>query len=92
MKTWDDLIDDRSFENAGDYKRTPDGTILSPGKFEGQPWYVPYYWELGCADDMDGDAHVYHVTRAERKAFKPLLHGRKKVKLVEDDDGNVMEV
>lgn len=34
-----------------------DGRIRSPGKFEGELVYVPYYWEYGLEGGSDGDAN-----------------------------------
>lgn len=92
MTKWDNLYDERALEEAQSYSRDDNGYITSPGKFEGEMWYVPYYWALGHDCDMEGDVHVYSVTNKERAIFAPLLKGRKKIKLRESNDGFVSEV
>lgn len=49
-----------------------------PGKFEGEPWYAPYFWQ--CALEGAGDEPFYHgetvagdvipVDAEEREAFE----------------------
>jgi len=50
-----------------------------PGKFEGSPAYVPYFWDIGMdggADDeeWDGDTPiwVFHITPEDRAMFPEL--------------------
>ena len=65
-----------------------------PGKFEGCASYVPFYWDAylnGCADDDDGKVLSFDVTEDDKVLF-PELKRRKRVKLVETDDGFVCEV
>jgi len=68
--------------------------VSRPGKFEGEAPYVPYYWEAflsGCADRDDGRVLGFDVT-AEDKALFPELAKRRTVKLMETDQGFVVEV
>lgn len=65
-----------------------------PGKFEGEPPYVPYFWDAflnGLQDSDDGKILVFNVT-AEDKAIFPELRRRRAVKLMQSDQGFVMEV
>lgn len=42
--------------------------ITSPGKFEGEPIFAPYYWDLamqGFADSDNGTVAVFHFTKAQ---------------------------
>jgi hypothetical protein len=74
--------------------KTAAGRIISPGKFEGEMVYVPYFWEAylnGCADRDDGRVLGFDVT-AEDKAMFPELKGRRTVRLMERDDGFVVQV
>ena len=76
------------------YKVSERGTIQSPGKFEGEMLYVPYFWDAflnGMADRDDGQTIGFNIT-AEDKAQFPELKHRRTVKLVEDNQGFVMEV
>lgn len=70
------------------------GRITSPGKFEGEQSYVPYFWEAylnGCADRDDGRVLGFDVT-AEDKALFPALKKRRTVRLIEDSQGFVREI
>lgn len=71
-----------------------DETVKGPGKFEGCAAYVPFYWEAylnGCADDDDGEVLIFDVMPEDKQLF-PELKRRKRVKLLERDDGFVVEV
>jgi hypothetical protein len=75
------------------YKVGADGRIRSPGKFEGEMLYVPYFWECylnGCADGDNGRRIWFSVMACDRKQF-PELAKRRSVGLVEDDSGFVRE-
>jgi len=77
-----------------DYKVDSRGMITSPGKFEGQCRYVPYFWDVfldGFADADDGKVLSFYVTAEDKKMF-PELRRRKAVKLVETDQGFVVEI
>lgn len=67
------------------------GRIQNPGKFEGEPLYVPYFWEEalnGLADDDDGIYFFFNVTATDREIF-PELKGIKTVTLHETGNGFV---
>jgi hypothetical protein len=69
------------------------GRISSPGKFEGEMVYVPYYWDIGMngfADIDDGRVCKFQVTTEDKKEF-PELKRRRWVSLYEDDNGFVRE-
>ena len=69
------------------------GVICSPGKFEGEHAYVPYFWTIyldGGADD-DGQVITIPVEPGDRRLF-PALRRRRYVRLGEDDFGFVSEV
>ena len=69
--------------------------VTRPGKFQGCAPYVPFFWQVtldGCADYCDATgAHSVEVTAADKVLF-PELKRRKRVRLVERDDGFVVEV
>jgi hypothetical protein len=68
--------------------------VSSPGKFEGEPAYVPYYWDVyldGGAGRDNVDLLGFDVT-AEDKALFPELKHRLAVTLRETDQGFVVEV
>jgi hypothetical protein len=65
-----------------------------PGKFEGQPAYVPYYWDVylnGFADNDTGDVLVFRVDEGDKQLF-PELKRRRSVKLRQTEQGFVEEV
>jgi len=71
--------------------RVENGVIRSPGKFEGEPVYVPYFWQFyleGGAEDDDGETLTFHVTDEDRAMFPELANVRH-VFLWESDDGFV---
>lgn len=51
------------------------GRIVSPGKFEGEPIFAPYFWNAaleGMADDDDGECYTFALS-AEDHALWPEL-------------------
>lgn len=69
------------------------GRITTPGKFEGEAVYVPYFWDAylnGFADRDNGTVLGFDVTAEDKKLF-PELKGRRTVKLYERSDGFVCE-
>lgn len=70
------------------------GRIQSPGKFEGEMLYVPFFWDIGMdgfADRDDGNVLGFDVSATDKTEF-PELKGRRTVKLLQRDDGFVCEV
>lgn len=70
------------------------GVIRSPGKFEGEPLYVPYFWDAfmnGMADSDHQGILGFDVTEEDKKEF-PELKRRRVVKLSEREDSFVVEV
>ena len=70
------------------------GIIRSPGKFEGEMIYVPFYWDVfmnGLADRDNGRVLGFNVSPDDKKMF-PELRRRRTVRLIERDDGFVVEV
>lgn len=68
-----------------------DGVIRSPGKFEGEPVYAPYFWDAflnGMQDEDDGEFLLFNVTDEDRVEF-PELQGVSQVSLGEDSQGFV---
>lgn len=77
-----------------EYSVDEHGIIRSPGKFEGEMLYVPYFWDAylnGFADRDNGRVLGFNVT-AKAKAEFPELRKRRTVKLLEDNNGFVVEV
>ena len=67
------------------------GYIRDPGKFEGEPQYVPYFWERGLwgeADEDDGEAYIFELTAEDRTMF-PELEGSTRLRLWASDQGFV---
>ena len=77
-----------------DYQVDNRGIIRSPGKFEGEMLYVPHFWDVfldGLADRDNGRVLGFDVTPEDKVEF-PELKRRRTVKLVENDQGFVVEV
>lgn len=71
--------------------KVENGIIRSPGKFEGEPVYAPYFWEAlldGMADKDDGKSAVFYITQEDKEQF-PELKRRRAVRLFQDDNGFV---
>ena len=69
--------------------------VASPGKFEGEMAYVPYFWEKGLDGWADAEADngdFIFVVMPEDYAEFPELRGKKGVRLHEDEQGFVREV
>lgn len=71
------------------------GNITSPGKFEGEQLYAPYFWEVilngdGCPmrDKHDDEWTLLNVNNEERDEF-PELGDAHRVALFESDNGFV---
>ncbi len=69
--------------------------ITNPGKFEGEPRYTPYFWNLtlhSAQDDIeyiDNDVFdIFYVTEDDRKLFPDLI-GIDEVAISVDDNGFV---
>lgn len=79
------------------YKKFLD-RVNSPGKFQGELPYVPYYWEYWLNGFFDFDNEKYgclvtgwYVTAEDKQLF-PELKKRRTVKIIEEDTGFVTEV
>ena len=69
------------------------GRITSPGQFEGEMVYVPFYWNAyldGGADSDDGEVLTFEITPEERHQF-PELANRRTIRIYQRDDGFVCE-
>ena len=68
-----------------------DGVIRSPGKFENEQVYAPYFYDAyldGGADEDDGENLYFTVTNEDIKEF-PELNGCTQVILTVDSTGFV---
>lgn len=63
--------------------------IRNPGRFEGEPLWAPYYWDVymnGGADDDDGGCLSFDVSEDDRVIF-PELADVARVEIYQRDDG-----
>ena len=73
--------------------RIEHGIIKTPGQFEGEMLYVPYFWDAylnGMADRDDGKTLGFDLTKEDKDMF-PELKGRRTIKLYQRTDGFVVE-
>ena len=73
------------------YDVNEQGVIKSPGKFEGEMLYVPYFWDLGLEGDYDFDedgVFGFEISTEDIAQF-PELAGVKVLLLEESDTGFV---
>lgn len=75
-----ELTDDGAkFHNPDGYTVNEHGIIQDPGKFEAEPIYVPYFWNVvldGIAEDVDDDGQtlsVIMIDDEDRAKFPQLL-------------------
>lgn len=71
------------------------GIILSPGKFEGEMLYVPFFWNAfleGFADRDNGKVIGFDITADDRAMFPELSKRKRTIRLIEREDGFVVEV
>lgn len=69
------------------------GIIRSPGKFEGEALYIPYFWDCflnGFADEDDSHI-VFEVTDEDRSLFPEIPTNQKAITIFEREDGFVCE-
>ena len=71
---------------------TRNGIITNPGKFEGEPVWVPYFWDCyldGGAEHDDEHVLVFDVTDEDRAKFPGMLDDVAQVRLYESEIGFV---
>jgi hypothetical protein len=75
------------------------GVITSPGKFEGQMLYLPFFWDVflnGFADDDNGNKITILISPEDIKMFPEIIGwrgcGKIMVQFRETDQGFVVEV
>ncbi len=76
-------------EIVNEYNVDERGCIRSPGKFEGEMVYAPYFYDLmldGCADENTDGSCTVPIEKEDIDIF-PSLAGIDYVKLYEDDNG-----
>jgi len=74
-----------------------DGRIVSPGKFEGEPIFSPYFWDIGLsgfADDDDGKVYTFRIAKddpahSEFPELRKWLGKRRTVRIYETETGFV---
>lgn len=67
------------------------GTIVSPGKFEGEQYYAPYFYDLylnGSYDDMENEVCIFNLDEQDWIRY-PELKDSKFIRLYEDNFGFV---
>ena len=78
-------------EMNNDYKVNDNNQIVSPGKFENEMRYAPYFydkWNNGCADEDNGKWAVFYINDEDKREF-PELSTAVKYTIEENDDGFV---
>jgi hypothetical protein len=65
--------------------------VSHPGKFEGEPGYVPYFWDIyldGGFGDDDGEWLTFEIQEDDIKIW-PELIGYREIQICESDNGFV---
>ena len=84
----------RDYETKADVEadyEVVNGRIISPGKFEGEAVYAPYFhqaWMNGDIDEHDSGVDYIDVNDIDRKAF-PELATIQRIAIYEDNNGFV---
>jgi len=84
----EDTMDREQIMNEYDVES---GVIKSPGKFEGEALYVPFFYNAyldGMADEYDNDVVIFNISDDDCVKF-PELRGVKTLRLSESDSGFV---
>jgi hypothetical protein len=71
-----------------------EGRICSPGRFEGEMLYVPYFWEKGVdgwQDEEEEDGTLVFFVMPEDSTQFPELRSKTEVRLYQRDDGFICE-
>lgn len=79
-----------------EYECDEQGRITSPGKFEGEMCYLPYFYDLamcgeGELDEEDGTFTV-DIQPDDRELFPQLAADQESVTMIESESGFVYEV
>ena len=79
-----------------EYECDEQGRITSPGKFEGEMCYLPYFYDLSMQgdaefDDEDGTFTV-DIQPEDRELFPQLAADQESVTMIESESGFVYEV
>lgn len=70
------------------------GIIRTPGPFEGQNLYIPYFWYLhisGYREDVQNGIVTFQVRMEDRAQF-PELSNRDQVRLKQIDNHTIVEL
>lgn len=83
-----------SMDNPGeaikkDYDVDEDGIIQDPGKFEGEGYWVPYFYDLymNGSYDEEGESWAWYKLDAEDFKKFPELEGSKSITIYFSDQG-----
>jgi hypothetical protein len=79
------------------YAHDSNGRITQPGKFEGEPIFAPYYWQVGLegfADSDDGNCYGFRFRNGDTDftlwpELKRWLGRKRSMRLHEDGCGFV---
>lgn len=88
---------DESAAVRASYRHDSAGRITQPGKFEGEPIFAPYYWDLameGFADADNGATFTFKFKSSDQDftlwpELKQWLGRKRTLKLWEDSQGFV---
>lgn len=70
------------------------GIIRTPGPFEGQNLYIPYFWYLhisGYREDVHDGIITFQIRMEDRAQF-PELANRDVVRLKQQENGMIVEI
>ena len=85
-----------SNELRGTYECDEQGRITSPGKFEGEMYYIPYFYDIAIQGDGEWDYEEGTITvqieACDRELFPELPADQECVTMIVSESGFVYEV
>ena len=70
------------------------GIIKNPGQFDGEPIYLPHYWDIylnGGADRDNGQIIGFDISADDKLEF-PELKNRRTIRMIQTESGFICEV
>jgi hypothetical protein len=77
-----------------EFQVSASGRIASPGKFEGEMIYVPYFWDCfleGGADSDNGEVISFKLDSTDKTLWPEIPARKRTMRLYERSDGFVCE-
>ena len=77
------------------YDVSDSGRIKSPGKFEGEMLYIPYFYDIslnGFFNPNRNEIFSIPIEKEDREQFPEIPKHKRRIRFYERDDGFVCEI